>query len=109
MSFLPLPRCLSCLHLLVCPPPAVTRQLSDSGVSQSKKLEELAEVSDELKRTKAALERAERLVFDQRREGVCFCFCSSLVCVFLAFALPSVAVMSAGSPDFPLVLFYVIV
>lgn len=44
-------------------------QLSDSGVSQSKKLEELAQVSDELKRTKAALERAERLVFDQRREG----------------------------------------
>eukprot|EP00903_Cladosiphon_okamuranus_P005449 g5434.t1 len=44
-------------------------QLSDSGVSQSKKLEELAQVSDELKRTKAALERAERLVFDQRREA----------------------------------------
>eukprot|EP00752_Nemacystus_decipiens_P011000 g9774.t1 len=44
-------------------------QLSDSGVSQSKKLEELARVSEELKRTKAALERAERLVFDQRREA----------------------------------------
>ncbi|CAM9421977.1 unnamed protein product [Pylaiella littoralis] len=44
-------------------------QLSDSGVSQSRKLAELADVSDELRRTKAALERAERLVFDQRREA----------------------------------------
>ncbi|CBN75432.1 hypothetical protein Esi_0099_0020 [Ectocarpus siliculosus] len=44
-------------------------QLSDSGVSQSKKLAELADVTQELKLTKAALERAERLVFDQRREA----------------------------------------
>ncbi|CAM9932523.1 unnamed protein product [Scytosiphon promiscuus] len=44
-------------------------QLSDSGVSQSKKLAELADLADEHKRTKASLERAERIVFDQRREA----------------------------------------
>lgn len=38
-------------------------------MSESKKLAELAEVTAELKRTKAALERAERIVFDQRQEG----------------------------------------
>ncbi len=59
------------LLLFSSPPPPRPEQLSDSGVSQSKKLEELARVSEELKRTKAALERAERVVFDQRREGTC--------------------------------------
>lgn len=44
-------------------------QLSDSGVSQSKKLVELAEVTERLKRTREALERAERLVFEQRQEA----------------------------------------
>ncbi|CAN0175089.1 unnamed protein product, partial [Hapterophycus canaliculatus] len=44
-------------------------QLSDSGVSQSKKLAELADLAGEHKRTKAALEHAERIVFDQRREA----------------------------------------
>ncbi|CAM9717941.1 unnamed protein product [Ectocarpus fasciculatus] len=48
---------------------ALEQRLSDSGVSQSKKLAELAGATQELKRTKAALERAERLVFDQRREA----------------------------------------
>lgn len=45
-------------------------QLSDSGVSQSKKLLDLAETSRELKRTKEALEHAERIVFEQRQEGM---------------------------------------
>lgn len=39
-------------------------------MSQSKKLMELAEVAQELQTTKAALERAERIVFIQRQEGV---------------------------------------
>lgn len=38
-------------------------------MSQSKKLVELAEVTERLKRTREALERAERLVFEQRQEG----------------------------------------
>ena len=45
-------------------------QLSDSGVSQSKKLVELAEATERLKQTREALERAERLVFEQRQEGI---------------------------------------
>lgn len=55
-------------------------QLSDSGVSQSKKLAELADVAAKLKRIEAALEQAERLVFEQRQEGV--------IChIFLFFAV----------------------
>ena len=44
-------------------------QLSNSGMSQSKKLVELADVNEKLRRTRAALEQAERLVFEQRQEG----------------------------------------
>lgn len=47
-------------------------QLSESGVAQSKKLAELASATEELKRTKEALEQAERIVYDQRREGMQF-------------------------------------
>ena len=46
------------------------KQLSDSGVSHSRKLAELAEVTELLKRTREALENAERLVFEQRQEGI---------------------------------------
>lgn len=44
-------------------------QVSESGLAQSKKLMELADTTRELKRTKEALERAERIVFEQRQQG----------------------------------------